>query len=184
MSGELAKRVFGVTIGVALVITAGLVGKYEPASGARMYRAIVPVPGDPWTICYGHTLGVHEGDTATPEQCEEYRKQDILIAYDIVARCIHWPLTSNQLGAFGDATFNLGPAVVCGSTLQRRANAGDIKGACTELANARNGDGGRRGWSFAGGIYYPGLYRRRVEDGSICWPSFANVQGGTVPVVR
>ena len=26
--------------------------------------------GSVWTICYGETLGVKKGDTATPEQCE------------------------------------------------------------------------------------------------------------------
>lgn len=177
------KSRFGATVlAGALTVATALVAKWEPPPGdpAKMLVAYYDHLGGVWTICYGHTRGVHEGMTATPEQCEAWRNEDLLDAYYAVERCIHAPLTANQLGALIDGTLNLGPALVCGSTLQRRANAGDIAGACRELTEARNSDGGRRGWSFAGGRFVQGLYNRRVDDQAICWPDFGRVVGGVL----
>jgi lysozyme len=109
--------------------------------------------------------------TATQAQCDRWREEDIADAMGHVARCITHPLTSNQLGAFTDAAFNLGPQVVCGSTLQRKANAGDIAGACAELDR----------WINAHGRPYRGLILRRADERAICWPRFTNVQGGVLP---
>jgi lysozyme len=170
------QRIVTAALAAALTFAAALAAKWE---GTR-YVAYKPTPSDPWTICEGHTRGVREGDVATPEQCAAYKAADLLEAAQAVERCITHPLLPNQLGAFIDAAYNLGPAVVCGSTLQRKANAGDVEGACRELTDARNADGGRRGWSFAGGKFYPGLRARRIDDRALCWPSFANVRAGVV----
>lgn len=142
----------------AIAITTALVVKWEPPPGDMRLVAIRPVPGDPWTICDGHTKGVHEGMRATPEQCERWRNEDIDDAMGVVARCINAPLTAGQLGALTDGVFNLGPQLVCGSTLQRKANAGDLAGACAEL----------RRWIYAHGKVYTGLVRRRSDEQAIC----------------
>lgn len=172
-------------IAAGLTIATALAVKWEPAPGDAMLVAIKPVPTDPWTICYGHTKDVHEGMTATREQCEAWLHADIQEAASAVLRCINAPMTGGQLGAFTDAVLNLGPKVVCGSTLQRKANAGDMRGACTELTHAMNSDGQRRGWSFAGGRFYQGLRNRRFDERAACWPGipdFRNVVGGVIRV--
>lgn len=154
------------TVGIsaaALALAGSLIAKWE---GTR-YEAYQDAVGV-WTICEGHTRGVKPGDTATPEQCAKYRQQDELEAAATVARCIYAPMTDNQLGAFISGTFNLGPALVCGSTLQRKANAGDMKGACAELKR----------WINAGGRPMRGLVNRRADEQSVCWPDFSNVVGG------
>ncbi len=163
------------TVAAAAVITGGLLYKWEPARDPTVaYLDPVGVP----TACFGHTRGVKLGMRYTMAQCDAWRQQDIAEAQDIVAECIDYPLTANQLGALADGVVNLGPKLVCGSTLQRKANAGDMQGACRELTEARNSDGGKRGWSFAGGKFFAGLFARRTEERWICWPDFRNVKAG------
>ena len=148
------------TLAGALAIAGGLIAKWEGSRDAA-YQDVTGV----WTICEGHTRGVKAGDTAAPEQCEQYRQQDELEAAMTVARCIYTPMTENQLGALISGVYNLGPSLVCGSTLQRKANAGDIKGACAELSR----------WINAGGRPYRGLINRRADERYVCWPDFSNV---------
>lgn len=114
--------------------------------------------GGVWTICDGHTADVKPGDTATPDECLAYLQQDMGAAYAAVNRCITADLTVNQAAAFTDAAFNVGPKVVCGSTLQRLANAGNIRGACEQLTR----------WVYADGRKVPGLVRRRQAERDLC----------------
>lgn len=122
------------------------------------HAAYKDVAGGPWTICQGHTLGVKEGDTATDDQCRAYLQQDMGQANAQVHQCITASLTVSQEAAFTDAAYNLGPAVVCGSTLQKLANSGDIKGACEQLMR----------WTHAGGKELPGLVARREAERDLC----------------
>lgn len=124
--------------------------------------------GNVWTICTGHTKDVHAGDVATDAQCEAYLQADQVNAVAAVDRCIHVPLTAPQRAAFIDAAFNLGPSVVCGSTLQAKANAGDVIGACLELTDATDKKGNRVGWTHAGGQRMQGLANRRVDERNAC----------------
>lgn len=171
-----AVQKFGAAVALAAAaITGGFAAKWEP--GRDRTVAYLDIAGVP-TICDGHTKGVKLGMRVTDAQCDAWRAQDIAQAQDIVAECIDYPLTANQLGALGDAVFNIGPKVVCGSTLQRKANAGDMRGACAELTDALNSDGRRRGWSFAAGRFVQGLFNRRVDERNVCWPNFSNVESG------
>ena len=120
------------------------------------------------TICYGHTKNVKPGDYRTDEECEQLLHVDMAEANRHVKRCIPVPLPIPVEAAFTDAAFNLGPSVVCGSTLQRKALAGDLEGACLQLTQAKNSDGGNRGWSFAAGKFFRGLFRRRSEEVDLC----------------
>lgn len=131
-------------------------------------RAYFDSDGNVWTICAGHTAGVKPGDVATDAQCEAYQQQDQAAATAAVKRCIHVPLTDPARAAFIDAAFNLGPSIVCSSTLQRKANAGDITGACLELTDALDARGNRTGWVHAGGKELPGLRNRRVDERNAC----------------
>ena len=98
---------------LAIALASALTSHYE---GVR-YTAYQDT-GGVWTICYGHTHGVRQGDTATPAQCRAWLDADMPVAYAAVNRCITAALTVTQAAAFTDAAFNLGPKVVCGSTLQ------------------------------------------------------------------
>lgn len=149
------KKVAG---GIAGVIAATLMaGSFVFQSEGMLYKAYQDAVGV-WTICAGHTRGVQPGDVATPEQCGKYASQDILIAQKAVDRCIRVPMSVGQYAAFTDAAYNIGPSVMCGSTLQRLANSGHMKAACRQLPR----------WKYAGGRVLPGLITRRALEQAAC----------------
>lgn len=141
-----------------LMLVMGFVAHHE-GYVPRSYADPIGVP----TICYGHTgPDVTPGRMATREECAELLRADILVAHATVVRCIDGPMTNGQTAALVSATFNTGPKIVCGSTLQRLANAGDWRGACAQLDR----------WVYAGGRVLPGLVKRRAAERALCekWP--------------
>lgn len=142
---------------VACMTSAGIAAIIASAHEGTSYKAYQDV-GGVYTICQGHTKGVKRGDTATIEECQEYLTQDMAIADAQVGKCITTAMNVNQKAAFDDATFNIGPKVVCGSTLQKLANSGDILGACDQLSR----------WAYAGGVKYQGLINRRADERELC----------------
>lgn len=164
--GSLIAKTSAITA-AAISTVLSLVMSFE---GERLesYQDVVGV----WTICYGHTGSeVVKGLKVDKEQCEAWLIEDMTKASKAVDDCIRVPLTPGQRGAFISAAFNVGPRVVCGSTLQRKANAGDLEGACRELTHAKGKDGKETGWTFAGGVRYKGLVKRREKEREICWPT-------------
>jgi lysozyme len=118
-------------------------------------------PGVGWglpTICYGHTRGVHRGDTATHDQCELWLREDMTAAMADVQRIAKVPLSSNELASYGDFVFNVGAGKFASSTMLRKLNAGDRAGACAELSR----------WVYANGDRLPGLVNRRANERAIC----------------
>lgn len=94
------------------------------------------------TVCYGHTgPDVTFGASKTPDECRQLLEQDVAEANAIVHRCISVPMTQGQEAALTSATYNVGPSIVCGSTLQRYANAGKWAEACGQLKR----------WVYGGG---------------------------------
>lgn len=144
-------------LGGALVLAAGIVAKWE---GVRYEAYPDPATGGaPWTVCYGHTgPDVVRGRKYTAAECERLLQQDLGEAQSIVRRCIAVPMLPHQEAALISAVFNIGPKVVCGSTLQRKAKAGDWAGACAQLDR----------WKFAAGRPMRGLVRRRADERAMC----------------
>ena len=118
------------------------------------YRDVAGV----YTICEGHTLGVKPGDTATPQQCEAFRSDDVAAANDAIDRCVKVPLSIGERAAYIDFVFNVGPSAFCGSTLVKKLNSGQHVAACDELLR----------WTFAGGKQLPGLVTRRQAEHKLC----------------
>lgn len=162
----------------ALVLAAALaigpvVNYFEPApptpAGLSVAYKDMNSRAQPWTICDGHTgPEVHEGDTATPAQCKQFSLQDRLVASQTVHNCLPWVRNPDQMAALADAAYNLGPAVVCGSTLQAKAKAGDYWGMCTQLTDAKTAAGMPDGWTHGNGKRLKGLVLRRIYDRDWC----------------
>ena len=144
----------------------GFIAQNESGNTPRLtaYQDIVGV----WTICDGRTQGVRPGMTQTVDQCQAWLRTQVGADYATVERCIKPELTLGQAIAFTDAVHNLGPAVVCGSTLQAKANGGDVEGACMQLVDAKGSDGLPTGWTKAGGKFSPGLLNRRELATVLC----------------
>jgi len=86
------------------------------------------------TYCTGATENAMWGKTYTPDQCRAQLDRDLERHAAGIARCVPMDrLTNGQKVAFVDVAYNIGVSAFCGSSMARRANAGDIVGACNAL---------------------------------------------------
>lgn len=136
-----------VAMAVPLVkVSEGLVLQVKPDPIGRM------------AVCYGHDdQTMTWGARYTPVQCEAMLYDDLL-KHAKALECITQPLTDGQKAAFVSFAFNVGNGAFCKSTLVRKANAGDLRGACAELSR----------WTYAGGKQLPGLVQRRKAERQLC----------------
>jgi len=110
------------------------------------------------TACNGHTgPELKMGQTFTPAQCQQMLETDLLKHANDLA-CIKKPMTDGQKAAFLSFAFNVGGEKFCSSTLAKKANSGDMVGACNELPR----------WTMAGGKELPGLVKRRAGERAMC----------------
>lgn len=142
-------RIAALGLGACLTFVAGFEGLRTVA-----YKDPVGIP----TICYGSTAGVVLGQAATRAQCEALLGKELLQAHDAMQRCVKVPLSAGERSAYTSFTYNLGARNFCTSTMARKLNAGDRRGACAELSR----------WVNAKGIRLPGLVKRRAAERELC----------------
>lgn len=120
-----------------------------------------PTPSDKWTLGWGHTRGVKEGDTCTPEQAEAWFIEDTASARHDVEKCVQVALTAGMFDALVSLVYNAGAGAVDGdSTIGAALAAGDYYAACAGFFAYRkqtNKATGKRENLL-------GLARRRVEE--------------------
>lgn len=123
--------------------------------------------GDPWTIGYGATgRGIGPGVSWTLEQAEDRLERDVDRFMAGVREALEIEPTDSQLAAMTSLAFNVGLRAFRGSTLLRKFNAGDAKGAAAEFDR----------WVFAAGKRMRGLERRREAERALFErPDFSNV---------
>jgi len=107
-----------------------------------------------WTIGYGHTRGVEEGDTCSQEDAESMLVADLEEFEGYVNDIVQYPLEQNQFDALVAWTYNLGPTNLRESTLLIRLNDQDYHDVPTQI----------RRWNKAGGKVLDGLVRRREAE--------------------
>jgi len=140
-------------LGAAAVVTLGLVQPWEGRS-LRAYLDPISIP----TICDGITKGVRLGQVATHAECDQMLVEELIRHDRDMMACVRVPLNPNQRAAFLSFTYNVGAKNFCSSTLNRKLNAGDYRGACAELSR----------WTMAGGRELRGLVRRRAAERQVC----------------
>lgn len=113
--------------------------------------------GGTWTIAYGHTGDVTEGQVIDQHQADVLLEHDTQWACDCVEHSVNVPLTDNEFGALVSFAYNIGASAFESSTLLKKLNAGDyesvpsemlrwvkVKGQRSEgLVNRRNSEGGQ-----------------------------------------
>ena len=141
---------------VGTAAAAGLLAIVPKFEGTKLttYRDPIGV----LTYCTGATEDAAWGKTYTPAECRAQLDRDLSRHAKGVMACIKTPLTAGQKIAVVDLAYNVGVGAVCNSTLARKANAGDMAGACAELSK----------WTRAGGQVLPGLVRRRQAERELC----------------
>ncbi|MBS1815754.1 MAG: lysozyme [Acidobacteria bacterium] len=110
-----------------------------------------------WTIGYGHTSGVTQGQTCSVDEAEAWLRSDMDAAAFAVNRLVKVPLDQGQFDALCDFVFNLGSGKLRSSTLLQKLNAGDYAGARAEFSR----------WVYAGGVQLGGLIARRNAEASL-----------------
>lgn len=121
-------------------------------------EAYIPVEGDVPTIGFGSTEGVRLGDTISVPDALNRLEKDVRVAEDAVRSCVTVPLTQGEMDAYTSLAFNIGGKAFCGSTLVKKLNSGDYRGACEEIKR----------WHFAGGKSLKGLVDRRAAEYRRC----------------
>lgn len=86
------------------------------------------------TIGYGHTgPDVYIGQKITEEEAEELLIKDLEIYENAVNRLVKVPLTQNQFNAIVSLVYNIGTGAFAKSTMLKRLNSKDYKGAAEAL---------------------------------------------------
>lgn len=126
------------------------------------YLDIIGIP----TIGYGRTKDVHEGQTCTQEQADQWLIEDIAEAEKSFAEYIEVDLNENQYAALTSFVYNVGAGReghkdgLCHlksggrSHLLIYINEGAFDRAADELPR----------WAKVGGVTVPGLLNRRMDE--------------------
>ena len=116
-----------------------------------------------WTIGYGHTAGVKEGDTCTTLQANQWLSEDMGVADAALTRLVHVELNQNQWDALCDFVFNIGQGNFAGSSCLAMLNQGDGAGAIRSICYLGD-DEKYHGWIIVAGEASSGLVRRRQAE--------------------
>lgn len=144
---------------IAAAVAAAIVA---PAEGLRHYVYADPV-GIP-TYCFGETAHPIAGKFYSTAECQALLNEGVASSVALVDKCAPGA-PDNVLGAFGSATYNLGPTIACdrvNSTAARYLHDGRWIDACNQLP--------RWNQSHLAGklITLPGLTTRRNDERAYC----------------
>lgn len=111
-------------------------------------------PAGKWTIGYGHTCNVKEGDVINSDTAEKLLRADLVGFEKDVNRLIKVNVTQNQFDALISLVFNIGTRAFSTSTLLRLLNQGEYTAAANQFTR----------WKTSNGKELLGLVRRRRAE--------------------
>lgn len=114
-------------------------------------------PAGIWTIGWGTTKRVRQGQKTNPEEAEGFLRRDLKVFEAQVHEITKIALTANQFSALVCFAYNCGVGALKSSTLLKKLNQEDYLGAAEEFLR----------WNKAGGKMLAGLTRRRVAERSL-----------------
>ena len=151
----------------AAVVLAMEIGAHYESGGRHIGTPYVDRfgKGRPWTVCNGITgKGVEPGKHYTPDDCKRLEMPHYKSAEDAARKMFaHWPKYNVWVQAsILDMIFNLGQGAVEDSTMRKKANDGDLTGACAEMTKWVRGtvDGKK--------VVLSGLVDRRSTTRELC----------------
>lgn len=145
------KRALALLTGAVMTIAAPFTAQQE---GLKQYTYLDSV-GVP-TACYGETQGIKRGDKFTEDDCDTLFYLRLGTFSYLIDYAVTPEMPANMHAALTSWAYNVGLSNMRSSTLIKRANAGDFRGACDELLK----------WKFAGGK--PVLLPRRERERALC----------------
>lgn len=126
-----------------------LIKKYE---GLKL--SAYKCPADVWTIGYGHTAGVFEGQKITSDQADEFFDNDIKQFEKIVLELCNVPLKQGQFDALVSFVYNVGKTAFANSTLLKLLNQKKYTAAGNEFSR----------WVYVRDKKLQGLVKRRIDE--------------------
>ncbi|EIQ0071727.1 lysozyme [Salmonella sp. 741265052_HSA] len=110
--------------------------------------------GGVWTIGYGHTRGVKQGQVINHEQADEFLNNDLRQVESCISERVTVPLNQNQFDALVSFVFNVGRQAFSDSTLLKKLNEGNYRAAADQFTR----------WVYDNDQFVQGLYNRRVAE--------------------
>ena len=110
-----------------------------------------------WTIGYGRTRNVKEGDRITEPQAERDLLEELEEFKHQVLNSVKVELKQNELDALTSWTYNLGVGNLKSSTLLKKLNAGNKSEVPAEMIR----------WNKANGKVLAGLTKRREAEAEL-----------------
>jgi lysozyme len=134
---------------IASIAARGIIASFEGFSATAYQDG-----GGVWTIGYGHTKNVVEGDACTRDEADAWLAQDMQEAEDCVNAAVTVPLTQCQFDALVSFTYNVGCGNFKRSTMLKLLNASDYLGASRQFL----------AWNKIKGEVSKGLTNRRMDE--------------------
>jgi lysozyme len=116
----------------------------------KSYQDVVGI----WTIGWGSTKGIKEGQEVTVEQATDLLKADILPCETAVTKLTNGKLNQNQFDSCVDLSFNCGIGLFSRSSILKLINEGKFTEAAEFFQE----------YDHAGGKVIPGLLVRRLWE--------------------
>jgi len=110
-----------------------------------------------WTIGYGHTYHVYEGQTCTRNDALRWLDADLALSEDDVGTHVTVPLNDNQYAALVSLVFNIGRYAFDASTILKDINLSLWRYVPAEFAR----------WNHIHGVVSAGLTRRRQAEATL-----------------
>jgi lysozyme len=110
--------------------------------------------GKVWTIGYGTTRGVKEGDRITRDEALRREQEDVQYVVDAINRDSTYPLDQHEFDALVDFAYEEGVHALETSTLWRLLMSGDPADALKEFEK----------WDYADGHPVRGILLRRQDE--------------------
>ena len=142
-------------VSASAVMAAGLL--VNPWEGNENY--VYFDVGNVATVCSGVTghdyngRGLIVGKYYSDAECDIMNSIALAEHEAELNKCIEVDVPAETRAALISFAYNVGPNAACRSTLMRKLNAGDIKGACEQLSR----------WVYVKGVKYRGLENRRFK---------------------
>lgn len=115
-------------------------------------------PAGVWTIGYGHTKDVKEGQRISEAEAERMLAEDLRYYEQMVGLMVMKPLEAHQMDALVSFAYNCGVAALRKSTLLKLVNQNPKDPKIREAFGM---------WNKAGGKVLPGLVKRREAEADL-----------------
>lgn len=134
-------------------------------------RAIIPTRGDVPTYGFGSTTKidgspVKMGDSTSPVKALQRKLAYIQQGEARMKRCVTAPVSQAEYDVYVDVFYNIGPGAFCASTIVKRLNASDYKGACDAILLFNRV--GKQRCDVPGNKVCGGLWKRRLDLHAQC----------------